>query len=199
MNISFVGAGSVATSLGGLFAKAGHTVKYSVREPKEDLLTVSEACSFGDIVCIAVPFEAVEDILNSNREALKGKLVVDMTNAIDISNWSPIFLGEDSGGEKVARLLPESKVVKAFNSIFADVMKPGSQTFDGQKLTAFIASDDKEAADKVGALANEIGFESLVVGNMINARYLEAMAHLNISIAIGGGGTQAGFGYFQRK
>ncbi|KUJ57155.1 NADPH-dependent F420 reductase [Chryseobacterium aquaticum] len=199
MNISFIGAGNVASSLGNLFANSGHTVKYGTQNPNDGQLPISEACIFGEIVCFAIPYSAMENVLTINKESLKGKIVVDITNAINIEDWSPLFLGEDSGGEQTARLLPESKVVKAFNTIFADVMKPEKQQFDGQKLTAFIASDDTEAAETIKKLADEAGFSGFVVGGIKNARHLEAIAHLNIAVAISGGGTDAGFTYFQRK
>ena len=77
-------------------------------------------------------------------------------------------------------------------------MKPEKQQFDGQKLTAFIASDDTEAAETIKKLADEAGFSGFVVGGIKNARHLEAIAHLNIAVAMSGG-TDAGFTYFQRK
>ena len=199
MEISFIGAGNVATSLGGLFTAAGHTVKFATPNPKEHQLSLTEACTYGEVVCFAIPYEAMKGVLEENREALKGKIVVDITNAINLSDWSPLLLGqENSGAEETARLLPDSKVVKAFNTVFADVMSPEKQSFNGQSLTVFIASDDKEAAHTIKQLADEAGFSGLVVGALKNARYLEAMAHLNIAIALGGGGTDAGFTYFQR-
>lgn len=199
MNISFVGAGNVASSLGNLFANAGHTVKYGTQNPNDGQLSISEACIFGEVVCFAIPYSAMEDVLTINKESLKGKIVVDITNVINIEDWSPLFLGEDSGGEQTARLLPESKVVKAFNTIFADVMKPEKQQFYGQKLTAFIASDDTEAAETIKKIADEAGFSGFVVGGIKNAHHLESIAHLNIAVAMSGGGTDAGFTYFQRK
>lgn len=198
MKISFVGAGNVASSLGNLFTNAGHTVKYGTQNPKENQLSISDACAFGEIVCFAIPYQAMESVLATNEEALKNKIVVDITNAINLEDWSPLFLGEDSCGEQTARLLPKSKVVKAFNTIFADVMKTDKQEFNGQKQTAFIASDDKDSANTVKQLADEIGFNGLVVNGIKNARHLEAIAHLNINIALSGGGTDAGFAYFQR-
>ncbi|WP_420551301.1 NADPH-dependent F420 reductase [Tenacibaculum aiptasiae] len=199
MKINFIGAGNVASSLGDLFTNVGYEVKYATPNPKENQIAISEACESGDIVCFAIPYNAMNNVLLANKEALKGKIVIDITNAIHIENWTPLFLGEDSGGEQTARLLSESKVVKAFNTIFADVMKTGKQEISGNKLTVFIASDDEDAAEVVKKLANTIGFEGLVVGGIQNARHLEAMAHLNISIALNGGGTDAGFTYFQRK
>lgn len=198
MNISFIGAGNVASNLGNLFTSAGHSVRFGTHHPQNEQLSVTEAISFGEVVCFAIPFSAMKEVLKENRENLKGKIVVDITNAINISDWSPVFLGENSGGEQTASLLPESKVVKAFNTIFADAMKLDKQ-FDGQKLTAFIASDDPEAASTVKKLADDAGFNGFVVGGIKNARHLEAMAHLNIAVALSGGGTDAGFIYVQNK
>lgn len=199
MNISFIGAGNVASSLGNLFSQVGHSVKYGTQNPNSTQFSVVDAISHGEVICFAIPFSVMNEVLTVNKDALKGKIVVDITNAINIEDWSPLFLGEDSGGEQTARLLPESKVVKAFNTIFADVMKIDKQQFEGQKLTAFIASDDADASAVVKRLADDAGFNGLVVGGIKNARHLESIAHLNIAIAMGGGGTDAGFTYFQRK
>lgn len=198
MKINFVGAGNVAQNLGRLFQQVGHTVHYSSPNPKENQISIAEACKEGDMICFAIPYQAMKDVLTANKPSLKGKIVVDITNAINLENWSPLFLGEDSGGEQTARLLPESKVVKAFNTIFADVMVDGKQTINRNPLIAFIASDDMEAAQEVKQLADQIGFKGFVVNGIKNARHLEAMAHLNISIALDGGGTDAGFAYHQR-
>lgn len=199
MKISFIGAGKVANSLGTLFANANHEIMYSTPIPKENQISISEACNFAEVICLAIPFNAVDKVLTKHKNQLKNKIVIDITNPINNKDWSPLFLGEDSGGEQVARLLPESKVVKAFNTIFADVMHIEKQLFTQQKLTAFIASDDNKAIKTVKQLAEEAGFNGLNVGKIINSRHLEAMAHLNIAIALAGGGTEAGFAYFQRK
>ncbi|MFM9838976.1 MAG: NADPH-dependent F420 reductase [Cyclobacteriaceae bacterium] len=199
MKISFIGAGNVATGLGKLFSNAGHTVFYGTKTPKENQVSVADAVEKSDIICFAIPFSAMNEVLIANKEALKGKIVVDITNVINIADWSPLFLGEDSGGEQTARLLSQSKVVKAFNTIFADVMNTDKQQFEGNKLTAFIASDDSDASAIIKSLADDAGFNGFVVGGIKNSRHLEAMAHLNIAIALGGGGTDAGFVYCQRK
>lgn len=199
MNISFVGAGNVASSLGNLLTNAGHIVKFGTQNPVGEQLSVAAAISFGEVVFFAIPYAAMREVLTLNKENLKGKIVVDSTNAINLADWSPLFLGEDSGGEQTASLLPESKVVKAFNTIFADIMKADKQQFEGQKVTAFIASDDTDAALTIQKLADDAGFNGCIVGGIKNARHLEAMAHLNIAIALAGGGTDAGFVYFQRK
>ncbi|MEL6975474.1 MAG: NAD(P)-binding domain-containing protein [Bacteroidota bacterium] len=199
MKIGFVGAGNVASNLGTLFSAAGHEVKYATPNPKEGQLSIPEVCDYGTVVCFAIPFEAMKEVLTDNAEALAGKIVIDITNAIHLKDWSPIFLGEDSGAEQASRLVPKSKVVKAFNTIFADVMHPEKQKISGQKLTCFIASDDLEALEIVEQLSREAGFHSVAIKGLNNARHLEAMAHLNITIALGGGGTTAGFAYLQSE
>jgi 8-hydroxy-5-deazaflavin:NADPH oxidoreductase len=197
MTISFIGAGNVAANLGALFTHAGHTVFYGKRQPNARQLSIVDAINQGEIICFAVPYNAMNGLLTEFRESLTGKIVIDITNPINIQDWSPLLLGqENSAGEETARLLPQSKVVKAFNSIFADVMLQDKQVFKGEKLTAFIASDSLEAAKIVKQLADDAGFSGFIVGSIKNARYLEAMAHLNIAIA-SSGGTNAGFKYFQ--
>lgn len=198
MKISFIGAGNVASNLGALFSGIGHTVNYGTHNPTGNQLTVAEACKTGEMVCFAIPYSAMKAVLTANKDALKGKIVVDITNPLN-ADWSPIPLGEDSSGEQTFRLLPDSKVVKAFNTIFADVMKNGKQKINQNALVAFIASDDKDAANVVKQLSDEIGYDGLLVGGIKNARYLEAMAHLNISIALSGGGTDVGFAYLRRE
>lgn len=200
MKISFVGAGNVATNLGTLFAGAGHDVIYSTPNPKGEQVSIAEAIRYGEVVCFAIPYDAMNSVLTNNKEALKGKIVVDITNAINLADWSPLSLGENnSGAEEAARLIPESRVVKAFNTIFADVMKPEKQQQNGERFVAFIASDDEAAASIVKQLADGAGFNGhIVAGGLKNARYLEAIAHLNIAMALGGGGTDAGFIFVQR-
>ncbi len=84
MNISFIGAGNVASSLGNLFTNAGHDVKYGTQNPNDNQLSVVDAISFGEVVCFAIPFSVMNEVLTANKEHLKGKIVVDITNAINI-------------------------------------------------------------------------------------------------------------------
>jgi 8-hydroxy-5-deazaflavin:NADPH oxidoreductase len=202
MKIGILGAGNVARQLAALFTAAGDEVLLSEREPRAangseySTGTFAEATAFGEIVIVAIPFSAAGEVLSAARENLRGKIVIDATNPLG-ADWSPIFLGEDSAGEQTARLLPEAKVVKAFNTIFADVMRRAAD-FKGQKITAFYCGDDPAANRAVGRLLEKIGFEPLETGGLKNARYLEAMAHLNIQIAVGmNGGTDAAFKYLR--
>jgi hypothetical protein len=97
-----------------------------------------------------------------------------------------------SAGEETQRLLPKARVVKAFNTVFAVNMPTG--TVGGEKLTAFIAGDDKAAKGVVMKLASDIGFKPLDCGPMRNARFLEPMTALLIHLGYEQGrGTGMGF------
>jgi 8-hydroxy-5-deazaflavin:NADPH oxidoreductase len=198
MKIGIIGSGSVGTALQKLFQAAGHDVALGSRTPASDRGTrsVLDAVSSSDVVVLAIPFSAVPQALHAIAPALRGKVVIDATNPLN-SDWSPRLLGqENSAGEEIARLLPDAKVVKAFNTVFADVMTADRLSRGGQRATTFVASDDDGASQTVAVLAQSAGFAAVRVGPLSASRYLEAMAHLNIGIAVGQkGGTNAAFVY----
>jgi 8-hydroxy-5-deazaflavin:NADPH oxidoreductase len=200
MRIAILGAGNVGRHLHQLLSAAGQDVHLCAREATPERPCYAEGVAQADIVLLAIPYLALAEVLPALAENLRGKVVVDCTNPLN-PDWSPLLLGqENSAGEEVARLLPASRVVKAFNTIFADVMSNERLSRSGQRVTAFVAGDDAHAKAAVMALAKAAGMEPLDVGPLRTARHLEAMAHLNIQIAVGqGGGTNAAFVYHQVK
>jgi hypothetical protein len=203
MNISIIGAGNVGQKLANLLQAAGHDIFIGLndltKKPESTSYrygSIEQAAKSGDLVLFAVPYTAYADLLPKLADSLEGKIVIDVTNPIN-ADWSPLLLGEEnSAGETVAQLLPKSRVVKAFNTVFADIMTKERMNRDGQKVTAFIAGDDAQANETVAKLAGEMGFAPVIVGPLRCTRYLEAMAHLNIQIAVGmKGGTNAAFVY----
>lgn len=202
MKIAFIGGGAVATSIAALARTAGHDTALGVRDPgtngAADIVRtgVAQAIAGAGIVIVAVPYAAVADILPPLAEALAGRIVIDATNAV-AADWSPILTGEQSSGaEHLQRLLPESRVVKAFNTIFADTMRPDRIVRAGSRISLLVASDDTAALQTVMAFGAELGFEPVSAGPLKSARYLEAVAHLNIELALGqGGGTNVAILY----
>ncbi|MEL7004340.1 MAG: NAD(P)-binding domain-containing protein [Bacteroidota bacterium] len=199
MKVGFIGNGNVAKKLGSLMESTNYQVSYGTRGDDKNEKSISEIIKDNEVILLAIPYGAVESVIKNYGELLNGKTVIDITNPINIENWKPIFMGESSAGEKLSDLLPNSHIVKAFNSIFADVMDRNKLEFNGQKLTAFIASDNEQSANLVKKIADDIGFQGFIVGGIQNARYLESLANLNIAIALSGGGTEAGFAYHQRE
>lgn len=199
MKVAIFGTGNVGSRLAELIRAANHEVLLCGRSGSDGKHTFAEGAA-ADMIMLAIPYAAAADVLAPLAVELAGKIVIDCTNPLQ-DDWSPLLLGEqNSAGETLARLLPQSRIVKAFNTIFADVMTPERQSRAGLPISAFVAGDDAAARMQVGMLAADIGFLPVDVGPLSMARYLEAMAHLNIQIAIGqGGGTDAAFIYHQRQ
>lgn len=206
MKIGILGFGNVGRKLAQLLEGADHELIVGVRDRAKvadapySAGSLDDAARLSEAVVIAVPYAACAALLPDLAGGLAGKIVIDATNPLN-GDWSPLFLGEEnSAGEEIARLLPGSRVVKAFNTVFADIMRQDRLDRDGLRTTAFICGDDATANAEVARLAQTIGFAPLITGPLRSARYLEAMAHLNIAIAVAqGGGTNAAFLYHQVK
>jgi len=200
MNIAIFGFGAVAQKLAKLLSNVGHDITIGVRE-KDKIVSPYPVFSFADaiipadIVILAIPFSACQELCLELSEILSNKIIIDCTNPLN-PDWSPIHLENNmSAAEKIAQWLPKATIVKAFNTIFADMMDK-SLTLKNQKITAFIASDNNIAKQKVINLAETMGFNPLDVGGLHVAKYLESMAHLNIQIAVTQGkGTSAAIIY----
>src|SRR5688500_8780308 len=133
MKIGVLGTGDVGRALGKAFVTLGHDVRMGSRSatnekalawakemgPKASADTFAEAAAFGEVVVLATLGVANERVLQSaGPERFRGKLVIDTTNPLDFSGGMPPTLavsGNDSAGERVQRLLPDARVVKAFN------------------------------------------------------------------------------------
>ena len=88
--------------------------------------------------------------------------------------------------------LPTAKVVKAFNTVFAEHMATGQ--LKGMPLTLFVASNDPGAKEEILALGKSIGFDSVDAGPLRNARWLETLGYFNIQLGyMLKMGTQIGF------
>jgi predicted dinucleotide-binding enzyme len=99
-----------------------------------------------------------------------------------------------SGAEELQKQASAAKVVKAFNTVFAQHMDSGR--VGDQQLTVFAASDDESARNTALELATAIGFESVSAGPLQNARWLETLGYLNIQLGyVVGHGTSTGFHY----
>lgn len=199
MNIAILGTGSVGQRLHQLLSPHVSSAVLCSRQSGTGAPDYAQGAAQADVVLLAIPFTALAEVLPGLQSALQGKIVVDCTNPLN-ADWSPLLLGqENSAGEETARLLPGARVVKAFNTIFADVMSAERQNRGGLRTTAFVAGDDAQAKATVLSLASAAGFAPVDVGPLRMARHLEAMAHLNIQIAVGQkGGTNAAFVYHQQ-
>jgi hypothetical protein len=105
--------------------------------------------------------------------------VIDVTNVYDENmRW---VSGPKSAAEELAEMIPDARVVKAFNTVFAKEMRTGS--LNGEKLTLLVAGDDAEAKNNAKNIGESIGFEVVDAGQLSNAKYLEALGVLNMELA----------------
>jgi len=185
--IGIIGDGNVGSALARGLQRAG----YEVRAVGKDKSAIRETVSWGEVVLLAVPFGAIDDVVQTTGEGLAGKTVVDVTNALDPSmNLAVGFT--TSGAEELQKKLPRSSVVKAFNTVFAQHMDSGK--LEDQPLTAFVAGDDADARKTVLEIARGIGFDAVDAGPLRNARLLEPLGFLNIQFGyVLGMGPQIGF------
>ncbi|HET7483274.1 MAG TPA: NADPH-dependent F420 reductase [Actinomycetota bacterium] len=173
MKIGIVGSGHIGGNLARLFARAGHEVMMSSRHPERladeaaeigaRTGSIADASAFGDVVVFSVPWSGIEEA-TSTMTGAAGKIVVDTTNPYGPNG--PLDLGDDTSSEIVARLLPDVRIVKAFNTIhFADLASQGKDPRDGRRAIP-IAGDDPGAKDTVSRLIDEIGFEPVDTGSL---------------------------------
>lgn len=185
--IGIIGDGNVGSALAQGLKRAGH----EVRAVGKDKGAMRETAVWGEIVVLAVPFGAIDDVVRTVGEALSGKTVVDVTNALD-ANMSLAVGFTTSGAEELQKKLPKARVVKAFNTVFAQHMHSGR--LGDKPLTAFVAADDAGAKKTVLDLARGIGFDAVDAGPLESARQLEPLAFFNIKLGyVLGMGTQIGF------
>jgi 8-hydroxy-5-deazaflavin:NADPH oxidoreductase len=184
--VGIIGDGNV----GGALARGLKRVDHDVRAVGKDRGAIRDTTGWSDIVILAVPFGALEDVVKIAGDLLEGKTVVDVTNALD-ANMSLAVGFTTSGAEGLQKKLAGSRIVKAFNTVFAQHMETGK--LGDQRLTAFAAADDAGARATVLGLARDIGFDAVDAGPLMNARLLEPLGSLNIQLGyVLGMGTQIG-------
>ena len=134
----------------------------------------------GDVVVLAVWYQAVGDVLDRYEGELDGKVVVDITNPVDPDTYAPLSIEAGSVAQEIAARVPGAKVVKAFNTTFAGTLVEGE--IGGEELDLLLASDDDEAKTAVSRLATDGGMRPIDAGPLALAHHLEALGYLNMAI-----------------
>ena len=177
--IAIIGKGNVGKVLAEGLRRAGNEVRFGSRDPKESPRDVS---AWADVVMLAVPWGAHAEIAKTVGNAFDAKPVVDVSNVLTPSYELAIGF-TTSGVEELQKLVPKAKVIKAFNTVFAQNMSTSKVL--GERLTVLVAGDDADSKDIVRKLAEGIGFDSVDAGPLKSARYLEPLGMLNISLGYG--------------
>ena len=156
MKVTIIGAGNMGRGIGTRFVAGGHDVEVVDSDPADaralarelgPSAAASDAVS-GEVVVLALPYEAIPGAVEQYRDGLAGKVVVDIANPAEWSTMDRVVTPEgSSSAEETARLVPAgTTVVKAFNTTFASTLVAGQVA--GQKLDVLIAGDDQAAKRK---------------------------------------------------
>jgi len=173
--IAIIGNGNV----GGALTRGLTKARREVKNVGKDMAAIRSAVEWADIVVLAVPFGAVTDVATTIASLVKGKTVVDATNALTAEMQLAVGF-TTSGAEELQKKLPQAHVVKTFNTQFAQHMDSGR--IGEQRLTVFVAGDDAGAKADATDVATAIGFEAVDAGPLANARLLEPLGYLNIQL-----------------
>lgn len=138
-----------------------------------------------DVLILAVPYASAADALRMVRHT-GGKAVIDISNPMN-DDMSGLVVGQTtSAAEEIQRAVPEARLVKAFNTVFAQVLGAGGGG-NRETVQVFYAGDDAGAKDTVKRLIESMDFEPVDAGPLANARYLEPLGMLNIWFGYAGG------------
>ncbi|WP_210481195.1 NADPH-dependent F420 reductase [Naasia sp. SYSU D00948] len=189
-SVSIIGTGKIGSALAGVAQRAGAEVQLIAHSPDRKAsapagipVGVVGDDLTGDIVILAVPYAGVDNVLTVYSTRLVGKVVVDVTNPVDLSSLDRLVVPPDSSAAaQIAAKVPDAKVVKAFNTTFAATLESG-RTGDAP-TTVLVAGDDPDAKSAVLELARGAGLRAVDVGSLKRARELESLGFLEIALAV---------------
>jgi NADPH-dependent F420 reductase len=174
-HLTIIGTGNMGQAIAAVAGRGGHSVQLLGQDDVATQVT-------GDIVVLAVPYPAVSGVLAQRGESLAGKVVVDITNPLNVETFDSLTVPADSSATaEIAATLPQSRVVKAFNTTFAATLAAG--TVGELPTTVLIAGDDADAKSTLAGVITSGGLKAIDAGSLSRARELEAIGFLQITLA----------------
>jgi NADPH-dependent F420 reductase len=174
-HLSILGTGNMGQAIASVAAKGGHTVQLLGQDDTDTAIS-------GDVVVLAVPYPAVATVIGQRGAQLAGKVVVDITNPLDFETFDSLVVPADgSAAAEIAAALPESRVLKAFNTTFAGTLSAG--TVGDTTTTVLIAGDDADAKSTLAGIVTSGGLKAIDAGSLKRARELEALGFLQLTLA----------------
>lgn len=190
-SISIIGTGNMARALAGRALAGGNTVQIVGRDPAaaKELATALKGATVGtpgttpagDIVIVAVPYASAAAVVSEYGDALRGKVIVDITNPVTPDFSGFVTPDGSSGAQEIAKAAPAGAyLVKAFNTLYSDVLAAGPA--EEGPLDVFIAGDDERAKARVSGFIESLGLRPLDAGPLPMARTLENVGLLSLSL-----------------
>ena len=176
-HVSIIGSGNMGQAISSVVAKGGNSVELFNSKDTDKPVT-------GDVVILAVPYPAIDQVLADRADQLSGKVVVDITNPLNFETFDSLTVPADaSAAAEIASALPASRVIKAFNTTFAATLASG--TVGELPTTVLIAGDDADAKSTLAGIVTSGGLRAIDAGALARARELEALGFLQITLAAG--------------
>jgi predicted dinucleotide-binding enzyme len=186
VDVGIIGSGRIGGTVGSLWARAGHRVLFSSRDPRrlEGLAaragngaragTVEEAARSGEVVLLAVPWWEIDGALKAAGEgSLDDKVVIDATNPYS-PGWFPASLPYGTTSLQInSQRMPRARVVKAFNTLTAGFQAETAGQTGPDRVVMFYAGDDAGAKEVVAGLIEDAGFEPVDVGDSKDVAWME--------------------------
>lgn len=182
MKIGVIGSGRIGSTIGGLWAKAGHEVMFSDRVADQAKRaadsaggrsrtgTIEQAAAFGDVVLIAVPYKALPEIQKQVGAQLKGKLVVDPNNPVPARDGDMAVSAKEKGAAvSTSAMLPGARLVRSFNS-WGYALMAREANRPAPRMALPVAADDP-ATRKIGMqLVDDAGFDPVDAGSLADSK-----------------------------
>ena len=177
MKIGLMGAGHIGATAARCFLDAGHAVALSnsrgpdtLRDLVDDLgdnahaMTTEKAAAFGAVAMEAIPYGHVDDL---PEDALRDRILISASNYYPQRDGTIDFDGQTQT-ERLAAMLPDTRVVKAFNTIYWEHLRDqGDVSLPlNERRVIPLAGDDAEAKNVVADLITQIGFAPLDLGSL---------------------------------
>ena len=176
-HVTIIGTGNMGQAIAALAAKGGHSVQALAHTDTGEAVT-------GELVVLAVPYAALADIAAQRAEQLAGRVVVDITNPVDFETFDSLVVPADgSAAAELAAALPQSRVLKAFNTNFAATLASGA--VGDVPTTVLVAGDDAQAKALLIDVVTSGGVRAVDAGSLKRARELEAVGFLQLTLAAG--------------
>ena len=193
MKIAVLGTGNVGDTICSKLIELGHSVMMGSRTAdnekakafvlkhngKASAGTFADAAAFGELIFNCTSGGASLDALKlAGSDNLKGKIIIDLANPLDFSNGMPPSLSvvnTNSLAEEIQKAFPDSKVVKALNTMWCGLMVNPSMLNGGEHVT-FVCGNDDVAKENVKALLQTFGWQQkniLDLGDLTAARGTE--------------------------
>src|ERR671932_737857 len=174
-HVSIIGTGNMGSALAGLVTKGGNTVETFNSSDTDKPVT-------GEIVILAVYYPAVREVVAQRGEQLAGKVVVDITNPVNVETFDGLVVPADSSAAaEIAAALPSAKLLKSFNTNFAATLASGK--VGAETTMVLIAGDDADAKTLLAGIVTAGGLRAIDAGGLKRARELEALGLLQITLA----------------